>query len=487
MRVKNRLVRCPVGAILLLSRGTRDSGFLDDMPKNKPNIVFITIDSLRADHLGSFGYSRPTSPYLDEWVRGAVNFRKHFSNSSQSPPGFFSIFSSLYPLDRKDWSTTDGPYQFLPELFQRGGYRTVGFGSAPYISSYFGYDRGYDDFFYTGFEEEIDPLKKFAMKAFSANVFAGAKHFIKGTKIGKLLNRVRYFFMPQHAYAGADEINRSIESFFAGGKRSSEPLFLWIHYMDAHNPFLSSREDLRSVGSGLSQWRVRSLNRKHLKLTIFDPFEDVLHMTEKELAELEECYDAKIRYLDTRLKNLFSTLARFGIDDSNSAIAITSDHGEAFGEHHGIGHTERLYDELLHVPFFLKAPGISPKDVQALTNHIDILPTLAELGGIPYNSKATRGLDLMEVYRGANGHHRVFSQVAPNVGGLLSSIDFKRSVFAVRTSERKLIIDYARKREEYYDTARDPLELRNLKNKDEHAFLEMRDVLQKHIADMHVL
>ena len=445
--------------------------------RTKPNVIFIVIDGLRADHLGSFGYRRPTSKFLDAFAKNSVNFRSHFSNSSQSPPGFFSLFASVYPFARNDWTTTRGPYEFLSEAFQRNGYRTAGFACSPYISSFFGYDRGFDDFYYSGNPEDIDPLKKLTMRALSSGIFAAFKKFIKSTPFGKMLNRIRYLFLSHPAYSNSEVVNETFINYLSRADRRSRPLFAWIHYMDAHVPFASKQEDIRAVGGRLSGRRARHGDKKIYQLTRLNPFIDEERMNKKELADLELCYDAKIHHVDRNIEALFAALSRQGITRENSIIAITSDHGEGFGEHFGIGHTERLYDELIHVPFFLSVPGEKPRVVDDLTNHIDIMPTLASAARVPFSRFLTKGANIL---RGSKEKY-VFGEVAPNVGGMLSQVDFSRSVFFVRGKEWKYIRDYARKREELYHLPSDPLELKNLSAEETGIRNKMRILLREHI------
>ncbi|MCR4328848.1 MAG: sulfatase-like hydrolase/transferase [Patescibacteria group bacterium] len=454
------------------------------MYNKKPSVVFITIDALRIDELGVFGYQRPTSPFLDQFTAEGINFKNHFSNSSQSPPGFFSMFASQYPSARNDWTTTDGNFEFISEVFQKNGYYTAGFATAPYISNFFGYDRGFDEFFQMGPVEEIDPVKRAALSALPKGWIAPLKSFIKNTIIGKILNRVRYAFLPQHAYAGAEAVNKKILGFLES-YQGTKPLFLWIHYMDVHNPFLPAQEDMKAVGGTLSCFRIARLNRKHLQLTRFDPFEDVLHMTHRELSDLRICYDAKLRYLDNKIKELFAMFANHGLGKEHTITAITADHGEAFGEHFGIGHTERLYDELLHVPFIIRVPEYPARDIVSLTNAVDILPTLAGLAGVSYRKNRVRGMNVLD--ETFVNREYVVSHVAPNVGGMLANVDFARSTFAVRTDTWKFIKDFGRKREELYNLADDPLELKNIASENNPIREELSRVLDSHIAECNAI
>ncbi|MBI4085861.1 MAG: sulfatase [Candidatus Liptonbacteria bacterium] len=445
--------------------------------RTKPNVIFIVIDGLRADHLGSFGYRRPTSRFLDAFAKNSVNFRSHFSNSSQSAPGFFSIFASAYPFMRSDWTTTKGPYEFLSEVFRKNGYKTAGFACSPYISSFFGYDRGFDDFYYSGCHDDSDAVKKTIKSTLPSRMFEMLKKFVKTTTIGKMMNRIRFRFLMQPAYSNSEAINEIVENHLSRSDCNDRPLFAWIHYLDAHVPFRSKKNDIRAVGGRFGARRANFLDRKVFSFTLLNPFVDEERMTVQELKDLELCYDAQIYRADRNLEKLFSMLSENGISRENSVIAITADHGEGFGEHFGIGHTMRLYDELVHVPFFLSVPGGKPREVYDLTNHIDIVPTLAASAGISLRSRFIKGKNVL---KGSDTKY-VFSEVAPNLGGMLSKIDFSRSVFSVRGKEWKYIKDYAREREELYHLSEDPDELKDLSQTEVDVKNKLWNLLRVHI------
>jgi arylsulfatase len=284
-----------------------------------PNIIVILIDTLRADHLGSFGYERNLSPNLDQFAKESLNFTRAISTSSWTPPSVTSILSGLYPTAhtnqppkrlttaRQQGNKIPLEVKLLPEILKAKQYRTSAVSSNPWISKDFGFDRGFDRFYY-------------------------AKH-INAEKVVAL---------------SKNEIDN-----FSGD--ASVPFFLYMHFIDPHEPYLPHSE---------YSYEGKLAGREY----------------SEEMSQKINMYDSEVQYTDAQLGEFFSYLKTKGLYD-NSLIIVVSDHGEAFMEHGSFGHGFNLNIEEVHVPLFIKGLGQSGI-VEDSVSHVDILPTILDVLGI---------------------------------------------------------------------------------------------------------
>jgi arylsulfatase A-like enzyme len=329
-----------------------------------PNILFITVDSLRADHLSCYGYDRETAPYLSSLAEDGVVCREAIANAPNTPSSFPSILTSTHPqmYGGYDYLTEDRP--FLAEELQKAGYETLGFHSNPHLGSNHNYDNGFDRF-----EDSAEGSDSVATLKDRVE-----RRLDDDSLIYKFLRRVWHYFTlstDTSAYARAGTIsNKAID--WIEGERSS-PFFMWLHYMDVHYPFTPDEESLSALGiDPLSKRRVANLNARMQ--------ERPEELTEADVSDLLKLYDGEIRYTDAQIRNVVDALKRDGIYE-DTVVIVTADHGEAFGEHGRFGHHPDLYDELLRVPLILNGPGISPGTVDQQVSLIDVGPTIYDLVG----------------------------------------------------------------------------------------------------------
>jgi len=312
----------------------------------RPDIIIITIDTLRADHLGCYGYFRNTSPAIDELARNGILFERTMTPMGTTLPAHVSLMTSTTTLkhgikanmdikgDALDAS--DGLLTFA-QIAGRAGYITAGFVSAAPVKKHSGMATGFDIF---------DEPKSKARLAASTN--KGLFSWLK--------------------------------------KNSKRPLFLWIHYWDPHEPY-------SAPGKYRNMFSEKQKIRKFLKK------KKVPNMVSYVLRKNNR-YDGEIRYVDDQINRLFDVLKKKGVFD-DSIIVITGDHGEGLGQHYWIDHG-RIYDEQLHVPLIIKLPdgsdfaGIRRSGMSSL---IDIVPTVASEAGIELTRKERnqfQGVDLLK-------------------------------------------------------------------------------------------
>jgi len=344
----------------------------------RKNVILITIDSLRKDHCSCYGYWRKTTPFLDSLAESGIKFNYTFSNGPLTPRAFPSILCGATTFEGK---VNDIQSNFLPknlitiaQKLQKKGYYCAAFQSGnPFISRFYGYDRGFNEFLdylpyssnLTRKESNKDKLKKYL------------KSFIKRRKW--LERRIRLLIMKKEYFKRLKQIKSDDLPFIRGIKINKDinfwlrnynkhkPLFLWIHYMDVHQPHFP-QEDIRKK-LGVKKYSIHKLAKYWAEIN------NRIINNKEQIRELIDLYDCEIRYEDECLKNLFNIFKNNNIHKYNSSFIITSDHGDEFGEHGGLGHELKLYNEMLKVPLIIYG-----KDVK---NYSYVSNELIELKSIP--------------------------------------------------------------------------------------------------------
>jgi arylsulfatase len=303
--------------------------------------ILISLDTLRADHVGLYGYARDTSPNLDRFAREAFVFERALASSPNTAPSHASLMTSLYPGRHAFTGTDDripAEHETLASLLRRAGRRTAAFTDGVYVRGELGFDRGfelYDD---------------------------------AGTGLAETLPRAR----------------RWLEA------NGAEPFFLFLHTYDVHAPYdpPPPYRDLfhERPYAGDVEPTGPALNRIWL--------EDV-ELGAEDLRHIEARYDEGIRWTDAQLGDFLRWLDERGFLE-RAVVIVTSDHGEEFGEHGSVLHWQLYYEPNLHVPLVVRPPGgvDGPVRIPGSVQLIDLLPTLLELLGAPPHP-AAQGVSLV--------------------------------------------------------------------------------------------
>jgi arylsulfatase A-like enzyme len=307
------------------------------LPGVRPNLVVYLIDTLRADHLGSYGYPKPTSPEIDELARSAVRFVEARAQSSWTKPAVATILTGLYPVQHGAERRSKGLDPSLVTLAERlatAGYQTAFFGTNPTVTQKFGFDQGFDEFNYVA------------------------------RKVGRRRRSVDSHTIHREIVAWLDR------------RDASKPFFLFVHTLDPHDAY---RPD--------EPWRSRFAPGVDVEAACCVRDQQVSGLTgEAALRRAEESralYDGEIAQNDAAFGLLVDELERRGLADG-SAIVLTSDHGEEFFDHGGWGHASTLYEEVLRVPFILRLPrgARGGTELAGPLDQIDVAPTLLALAGL---------------------------------------------------------------------------------------------------------
>jgi arylsulfatase A-like enzyme len=375
------------------------------------NVILVSIDSLRADHLGAYGYGRDTSPAIDSVARGGVLFRHHQSTTSWTLPAHMSLLTARSLLGHgvvSDDRSLSPSVATVAEVFRQGGYETHAIVSAPYLNSRYGFARGFD---------EYD-------------------------------DKTIHFETNEDSYHSvtAPKLLKAAEDFL--GQKRDKPFFLFLHFWDVHYDYAPGKPydtmfDPSYTGT------VTGDN------FYFDPKINK-DMDKRDLEHLVALYDGEIRLVDDHIARLKADLARLAID-GNTMIAIVGDHGDEFFEHGNKGHHRTLYEEVLATPFVLEVPGHRPSktEVGDEVSLVDVAPTLLGLCGLPQPDGA-EGRDWSGLWTGAP------LPAADAIFAELYRTGTRNVQVAELDARHKVIHHFQQRSLEAYDLAADPGEQKSL-------------------------
>ncbi|MCF6287115.1 MAG: sulfatase-like hydrolase/transferase, partial [Candidatus Hydrogenedentes bacterium] len=412
-------------------------------PPSGPNLILIAVDTLRADYLPAYNAAIETkTPNLDIFMGDAIRYEQGFSQASWTKASFGSIFSGMYPECHTAVTKTASlpeDVETVAELLQAGGYYTQGYANNPNIMSLFGYGQGFDE--YVDLKKSLHfGASPSAARLSMYEVLLKVREVVN-KRLGRAI-RVTDYYQP-----AATVKDRVLAWLDDGHVPEGMPYFLFVHFMDPHDPFM----DPEAPGGGYGRKRMGNP----------DPA--------KHLAGMRRAYIGEIEYLDQELGKFFAGLKERGIYD-DALIVLTADHGEEFQEHGGWWHGQTLYDEQTHVPFVVKLPGNAHGGEVNLdfARNLDIAPTLLDFAGLEKGGMM-QGQSLFDEARNpANG----------NIGYSYAENNFEGIVLqALRTGTHKLIrANEDNKRDlppiALYDIGTDPGEQANLAGEDAEAEIQ---------------
>ncbi len=381
---------------------------------NDPNIILISMDSLRADHLSCYGYRRKTSPNVDLLAREGTLFTRALSVTSWTLPAHLSMLTSLTPEALGVYGIHDrlDPERItLAEILQQNGYVTAGFVSAPFLYSYYGYNQGFDH--YDDYTINFDP-----------NKISESNHLAHGGITSPALtSSIRKWLRENH----------------------ERRFFLFLHYWDVHYDYIPPPpydQMFDRTYQGTIDGRNFNLNPEVKK-----------GMKWRDLSHIMALYDGEIAFTDFYIGKLIATLQELNVFD-NSLIIFTADHGDEFLEHGGKGHRRTLYDEVLRVPFIIKFPASAEfqkgKISDSPASILDIMPTILNYVGlkVPIESDGQELLSSLQAGR-ANSNRSLFASL-------------RHDLYAVQSGNLKFIANLESFEKELYDLSNDPKEQKNL-------------------------
>ncbi|HIF94450.1 MAG TPA: hypothetical protein EYQ60_15225 [Myxococcales bacterium] len=392
-----------LGAILSLvfspaAPASKTSSGVPDALRDKPNVILVMVDTLRADHLSCYGGDIKT-PNLCRLVEGGTVYQG-FSHASWTKPATASLLSSTLPSTHQAMSKPSRLSEdltLISEAMQDGGYTTGGIVTNINLAESFGFAQGYDDYYYLA-PDYIASAKESSSKLI---VYQLVRQLWLGVAGG---DQVRF----NDFYQDSKVVNEVAFDWI--DRRKDDRFFLFLHYMDPHDPYFEHPYN----GVGIA------------RVSMPEP--------EPEMAQrLHNLYRGEIEYLDVQFGELLAKLDALGLYDE-TVIVLTADHGEEFNDHGGYWHGLTLYDEQIHVPLIIKwakgsqptKPGIS----SGIARLLDVAPTLIGVAGLPA-SDTMQGVDLREP----------FSTRLEKDQQVYSEEDHEGNVlWSLRTEDEKLII-----------------------------------------------
>jgi arylsulfatase A-like enzyme len=378
------------------------------------NIILITLDTVRADHLPCYGYGKNTTPFLCDFATDAMLFENAFTQMPLTGPSHASLLSSRYP-DSHGLTThhtkLNANVTFLSQLLKRERYTTGAFTHCLNIVARYGFDRGFDTYEHNG----------------------------------------------SH---GADQISAEAVDWLQNNKEKK--FFLWVHYFDAHWPYDPPPPYNKMYSTGKTRfdrynnWTYQDNN---------DLFKALLannSLNSEDIQRATDLYDGEIRFVDDQLPRLFRYLQESGLD-KKTIIVITADHGESFDHGFYFVHPYTLYDSTIHVPLIMRFPGFTRNGrVKELVELVDVVPTILNVLNLSIPSEF-EGSSLLPSTRGETVPSYAVSQAvvyryANPRCSLYGNGAIPRSI---RTDRWKLIAYQCNGSYEYelYDIQSDPQEL----------------------------
>jgi arylsulfatase A-like enzyme len=356
----------------LVARGTRPAP-----ARQAPNVLFILIDTWRADHTGFLGYERNVSPALDRLAAEGVVFERALAQSSWTKPSVATLLTGLLPSRHHAVSqaipeTPVRAFRLNPrlttfiELLHGKGWQTAMWSDNPNITPPVGFDQGAESF-------------------------------------------RDYFHEPCHAERCGElpEVLGDVERWFATTRDEARPFCLYVHVMDAHYPyepppatrgrFDAAPSDLQLTGPVVHDYMTGKRSEERL--------------TPERLTSLVARYDEELLAIDGELGPFIERVRR---EHPNTVIVLAGDHGEEFFEHGNLGHSHALWQELVHVPLLIWAPGLASARVSTQVRLMDVCPTILELTGFENALPDVQGASLLPV---VSGSERADRPAPMEVGG----------------------------------------------------------------------
>jgi arylsulfatase A-like enzyme len=412
-------------------------------------VLFLTVDTLRADHMGCYGYRRETTPFLDELAGKSTRFEWAVVQWPKTGPSFASMFSSTYGStsgvkQRTGRIKVPDAFDLLSECFQQAGYQTLAVVSNSSLTTLLGYGQGFDRY-------------------------------------------VEDFFIET---GSAAKINETVKEQLSSRDRS-RPFYLWAHYIDPHTPYEAPAEYVQMFqGDPVYQ----EGDAREIPKFIPDVSKGGQAMGQvPPAAQRDDCeevrdyvlqYDAEVRFFDDQMRALFDWMEENGHLD-RTIVVFTSDHGESLGDHeYFFEHGAFPYDACSRVPLFLHHPDLPPCVIEEPVALLDVAPTLLDMVDFP-RPPLYEGRSVLDWIRGCE-----VDEPRP----VITESGYKETfTVAIRRGRWKMIriSDPALKRlltgDEYelYDLEEDPLETRNVYAEHPEIVEKMKPLLDRETEARH--
>jgi arylsulfatase A-like enzyme len=371
----------PAAGVLLLSiaaavRSGASLGTPAGEGTARPSILWIVMDTTRADHLSCYGYPKPTTPHVDEIAADGVLFENAMSQASWTLASHFQMITSRFAAGKE--KILDRRFDTAPEMLRARGYRTGAVLANFSLGRRSGFEQGFDTFM-------DGPVQIFYLKAFEKVPVVKALLALRVLPSDWVLRfLVRRAFIEGEA-ARADAIGERALDWMAA--QGGQPFFMFVNFMDPHDAYDPPSPFRARFAAGVDpELGFVHYNRRLGGEISSNRFvrDELPKLGADGVARLVSLYDAELAFLDAQIGQLVAGLKARGLYD-RTIVVVTADHGELLGEHGLFQHFKSLSDEELHVPLVIHYPPALPagRRVKSLVELTDVLPTLLEMAGVP--------------------------------------------------------------------------------------------------------
>lgn len=468
----------------------------------RPNVIWVVWDTVRSDHMSLYGYSKATTPRLDEFARQALVFDNCLSPAPHTIPAHASMFTGLLPSEHgasNAYQRLDDEFITVAELLSKAGYRTYFWSANPHVSGTKSFDQG--------FQKEEHPwdrgTRADALRIIKKKIAADSPESEMVQRLNEPGPKTPWTLKACGELAQAGVLRwLNSEAETNGGANGANarlkpdaPFFIFLNYMEAHRPLVPRDESRRRFLTEVQVERSRRLNFDWVTTWAYT---FGLHsLPAEELEIYRGLYDASILELDAVFAELLDALGAGGhLDDT--VIALTSDHGESMGDHHMLDHQYSLYGELLRIPLLIHYPSKvkAGRDSRPVMSY-DLFPTILELAGlnppVGVQYKCVSLLSPLATRDRVCEYPAPFEQPYAAVGDEFSSFDpavWHRRLWSLQTDRYKLIRSASldkrvpETRHELYDLEADPGEMNNLAVTDVKTVVELSARLDAYLASI---
>ncbi|HSF39824.1 MAG TPA: sulfatase [Thermoanaerobaculia bacterium] len=428
--VKRRLAAC----VALLGAAVFSCSEPEAAAPRPKNVIFILVDTLRADHLGVYGYGRDTSPALDAFAKESLLFENARSQAACTFPSANSILTSRPPtafLGQPGQAMGIPPgIPSIAEILAGRGYRTAAVSASPVVRNT---------------KSRFNPSGGFG-RGFS--IFDEA-----------------CVWKPAHC------VNQRASEVLA--QKDERPFFLYLHYMDPHGPYRAPEKHRKFSGGKVATDKPFILQGDP------NPIGDWLYkakpdpgVTPAELQHLIDLYDDEIAYFDLRFGEFLASLRKSGLLE-DTILVLTADHGEEFLEHGHIKHCRTLFDNSIKIPYLLHIPGVPARSVAAPVQNLDLVPTILDYLGVDAAGLGLEGRSLRPV---------IEEKLEEKEAGDLRQFAAQGSLRSASDDRYKLIHDLAAGTWALYDLKADPGEKTDALARERRSFHRLRGSLTAWLA-----
>jgi arylsulfatase A-like enzyme len=391
------------------------------------NVLFVSLDTLRADSCGFMGYGRRTTPFLNEFSKGAAVFESMYTHSPWTDQSHATIFSSLYPRVHSITFHFKNYLRFsAASILKKYGYKTAGFVESISLDSRIGIATGFDEYY-----NQSDP--------------------------GNIQNN------------RASDNNRRVFDWIK--KNGEKKFFAFVHYFDIHYPYDPPGNYRNLFHKDEYEGGVNRIGKNLDFIRPSPPLEQI--------RQAKALYDGEIAFTDDQARRLISLLEDYKILD-RTLVVIFSDHGEGFGEHRLYAHGNSLYQELLHIPAMMRVPGreFAGRRIKGVTRTIDILPTVLDYLEAD-TEEALQGVSLIPEIKSGAERDLLFFSDGIRYASCLRSGDWKLINNYIMNDEVIKLIGGRKPEYELYNLKDDPAESRILTGDNPGKVSELKELIRQ--------